>query len=167
MLKINKKIMHKNSKAFTIIELLVVITIIGILTTISVFSFKRVQVSARDTQRSSKTTVITEALEDYYSKYGEYPSCNTMSQAADTIATNTLIGIDSDVLTTPSSNNGANSILPACADLTGSTDAFAYVGDTSTACLTNTGQTSACTQFTLKYREESSGNIILITSRHR
>ena len=159
--------MRKKIKAFTIIELLIVIAIIGILATISVVSFGRVRANARDSQRSSKITVIAEALEKYYDKNGEYPSCSAMSQPASTIADSTLTGIRSDALTAPGGTIGTSSILTSCGDLTTGTDAFSYIGDSGTPCLTGTGQTSACVQYTLKYREESTNNIVSITSRRR
>jgi prepilin-type N-terminal cleavage/methylation domain-containing protein len=46
--------MKKSSNGFTIIELLVVISIIGILTTIGIVSFSSIQSGARNTQRSSR-----------------------------------------------------------------------------------------------------------------
>ena len=148
---------------FTIVELLVVIAIIGILSVISIVSFSRVQSESRDSQRSSKITVIAEALEKYYEKNGEYPSCSDMSQPASTISSSTLKGIDPNALTTPTATTGSNSILPSCANLVAgsTTDAFAYVGDSSAACLAGVD----CSHYTLKYREESTGNIVTIASR--
>lgn len=137
--------MKKLSNGFTIIELLVVIAIIGILATIGIVSYSKIQSGARDSQRSSKAAVITEALEKYFDQNGEYPDCSKMTQPADTVSTDTLKGIDPSALTTPS----GNSIV--CTDPT--TDAFGYVvvGDG--------------TSYTLKYKEDSSGQIKTIASR--
>jgi type IV pilus assembly protein PilE len=79
--------MRKSKSGFTIVELLVVIAVIGILTTIGIMSFTRYQASSRDTQRSSRTTLIAEALEKYYDKNGEYPSCSTLTQSATIVDT--------------------------------------------------------------------------------
>lgn len=70
--------MKKTTNGFTIVEILVVIAIIGILATIGILSYSRVQANARDMQRSSKITIIAEALEKYYDKNGEYPGCADM-----------------------------------------------------------------------------------------
>jgi prepilin-type N-terminal cleavage/methylation domain-containing protein len=157
--------MNKKTSAFTIIELIVVVSIVGVLSTIGIVSYSRIRANARDSARASKVNIMAEALEKYYDKNGEYPSCNAMSQNASTLVTSTLVGMDPNVLTAPTAATGTDSLLPACAEI-GSTDAFAYIGDTSTPCLTGTGQTSACAQFTLKYREESSGQIVAISGSH-
>ena len=152
--------MRKTTSGFTIVELLVVVVIIGILTTIGFASFSSVQSDARDSQRSSKITIISEALEKYYDNNGEYPSCTAMVQTPSTVSTVTLKGIDPNVLATPTAASGTNSI--SCADLTTGIDGFAYVGDGSNACLTDG---VACLQYTLKYRQEGSGDIISLASR--
>ncbi|HZJ34877.1 MAG TPA: fibronectin type III domain-containing protein [Candidatus Angelobacter sp.] len=154
--------MRKAIRGFTIIELLVVVSIMGILTTVGIISFSRIQSDSRDSQRSSKITVIAEALEKYYDENGEYPSCNAMTQSPETVTTETLTGIDPEVLATPRAESGTNSILASCANLTSTTDAFAYVGDGSSDCLNG----EACSQYTLNYQEESTGNIISLSSRH-
>ena len=59
---------------FTIIELIVIIATIGVLAAITIIGFSSYQQDARDEQRASNTTVISEALEEYYQENGEYPS---------------------------------------------------------------------------------------------
>jgi len=154
--------MHR-SKAFTIVELIIVIAIIGILATISALSFTHFQAQSRDAQRASKVSVIAEALEKYYDANGEYPSCVAMTADAATLKSSTLSGIDEGALKAPNAPTGTTNSLQ-CADLTGAAgeaDYYAYVGDSSTACTSGL----ACLQFTLKYREESTGNIVSIESR--
>lgn len=69
-MKINK---NKNKLGFTLVELLVVIAIIGILSVISLASFTRVQLKARDAQRKSDLNAISNALMMYYNDYGLFP----------------------------------------------------------------------------------------------
>lgn len=157
--------MRKTISGFTIIELVVVITVIAILTALGVYSFNRVQATARDSQRSTKVTAITETLEKYYNQNGNYPSCADMSASPNTVVVNTLINLKADTLTTPTAASGVNSILANCADMAAgyTLDSFAYVGRGSGA---STCLNTACMQWSFKYREESSGNIISLASRH-
>jgi len=150
--------MRKTIRGFTIIELLVVVAVMGILATIGLVSFARVQSDARDSQRSSRITTIAESLEKYYDKYGTYPSCAAMAATPSTVTTTTLKNLDPSVLTAPKATSGTNSILAACAELS-TTDAYAYKGGGCTA--------DGCLQYTLKYLEESTGNPISLLSRHR
>ena len=144
--------MRKTTSGFTIVELLVVIAVIGILTTVGLFSFSTIQSNARNSQRSSKITAIAEALEKYYDQNGEYPSCTAMYQSASVI----LPDLDPSNLATPTAASGANSILNNCNDLTTSSDSFAYVGSSCT---------TTCLKYTLKYRDEISGSYISLSSR--
>ncbi len=157
------KPMTRTTSGFTIIELLVVITVIGILSQIGIANFGRYQTSTADSQRSSKAVVISEALEKFYDKNGEYPGCTAVTGAASVVTTTVLPGVDVLALLTPKSAAGdTNSIK--CLDLTGAAgeaDIFAYVGNSDTTCTTG----AACEQFTLKYKEEATGTIKSITSR--
>ena len=152
----------KIASGFTLIELIIVIVIIGILSTIGIVSYVRFQANARDTERSSKITILADALEKYYDKNGEYPSCSAMSQSVDTVTSDTLGGIDQTSLTTPTAADNTNSILPNCADLLDISDNFAYIGDSGTACLN-----TSCSEWTIKYLKESTGEIISVSSRHK
>jgi prepilin-type N-terminal cleavage/methylation domain-containing protein len=150
------------AKGFTLVELLVVTAVIGVLSTISVIGFSKIQASSRDSERSA---VISEALEKYYDANGEYPDCYSMTQATTAVASSTLVGIDPTALTTPLAAAGTNSL--GCTALTAGsgTDSFAYVGDGSPACL-NVAAAGSCLQYTLQYQSEASGTIVSLKSRH-
>jgi prepilin-type N-terminal cleavage/methylation domain-containing protein len=153
----------KRSRGFTIVELLVVIAVIGILTTISVVGYNRYQANSRDTQRAAKVTAIAEALEKYYDQHGEYPGCSQLTQAATTITGSGGIiqGVDRDALVAPEASAGTTNSL-SCSGLSyGSSDYFAYVGDGSSTCTTGT----SCLKFTLQYIDETDGQVATITSR--
>ena len=64
----------KKTKGFTLVELLVVISIMGILTVISLASFVSAQVKARDAQRKSDLGQVSKALMLYYSDTGTFPA---------------------------------------------------------------------------------------------
>jgi len=148
-------------KAFTIVEIVVVVTVIGILAAITFVSLIRYQQFSRDSERSAKVSILAEALEKYYDKNGEYPSCSTVSSADATTVTGTVLGgIDKSVLLTPrSAPTATNSII--CAPLTLGTDSFAYVGDGSLACQSGI----ACLNWTLQYLNEQSNAVKSLTSR--
>lgn len=70
--------MKKNG--FTLIEMLIVIVIMGILTTITVAQFISAQRKARDVQRKGDVSALSKALEMYYNDYGEFPRANVAGQ---------------------------------------------------------------------------------------
>lgn len=61
-------------KGFTLIELVVVISIIAILSTIALFGFSKAQASARDASRQELLNGLRSALERYYSDNQVYPA---------------------------------------------------------------------------------------------
>ncbi|AKM83449.1 MAG: pilin domain-containing protein, general secretion pathway protein G [Candidatus Woesebacteria bacterium GW2011_GWF1_31_35] len=61
-------------KAFTLVELLVVMAIIGVLAALAVGSFRTAQMRGRDAQRKSDLKQISNSLELFYADYGKYPS---------------------------------------------------------------------------------------------
>jgi len=156
--------MRRMRRGFTIIELLVVVSVIGILSTISFTGFNRYQADARDSQRQSQATLISEALEKYYDHNGEYPACPAMTAAAASVTTTTLPGLDPKALVTPQDPTVEDNSIK-CQDLTGSgaSDIFAYVGDGSSICATG----NSCLAFTLKYKQEVTGTVASINSRRQ
>ena len=156
--------MRKTTSGFTMVELLVVIAIIGILATITFMGFGRYQADTRDNARAGQATIIAEALEKYYDQNGEYPSCPSLTGSASTVTTTVLPGVQTQTLLTPQAPSGTTNSIQ-CSDLTSISqpDFFAYVGDSSSTCQTG----NACLTFQLKYKQESTGNIIIINSRRK
>lgn len=150
---------------FTLVELIVVIVVIAILATIGVVAFSKTQADSRDAARSTRATIISEALEKYYDEHGEYPSCSQLTQLSSTVASSVLKGIDTAVLKTPTQEATDNSLT--CDDLTSPSDGdyFSYTGDSSSTCTGPAG--SACTLYTLKYINEGTGEIASISSRRK
>lgn len=64
---------HQSVHGFTLVELMVVVTILGILTAIAFSTFSTIQQSARDAQRQADLKVIQSALEQYHADQGFYP----------------------------------------------------------------------------------------------
>lgn len=66
-------IIKRQKKSFTLIELLIVISIIGLLSTVVLVSISPVKSKTRDTRRKTDLISIRSALEMYYQKYEHYP----------------------------------------------------------------------------------------------
>ena len=72
-----KEVKNKINNGFTLVELLVVISIISVLVTVIAGGFRSSQTRGRDVQRKSDLKQVANALELYYSDYGEYPDSVT------------------------------------------------------------------------------------------
>ncbi|OGC61259.1 hypothetical protein A2890_02230 [candidate division WWE3 bacterium RIFCSPLOWO2_01_FULL_53_14] len=70
---------------FTLLELLVVITIIGLLASVGLASFTRAQARARDAKRQSDITSVRTALEIFYAENNVYPDTGGGWQNIETI----------------------------------------------------------------------------------
>lgn len=78
--------MKKN--AFTLLELLIVIGIIGILVALATVSYSATQKAGRDSRRKQDMVAIQNALEQYYSEHSyAYPNGGCDTQAASYIRT--------------------------------------------------------------------------------
>ena len=62
-----------NNKGFTIIEMMTVIAIIGILTTIAAPSFQRSVIRAKEASLRNSLFVLRDVLDQYYADHGDYP----------------------------------------------------------------------------------------------
>ncbi len=72
-----KRLKHRLSKGFTLIELMVVISIISLLSSIVLASVKEVREKAQITKIRSEMNQLINALELYKADKGEYPYENT------------------------------------------------------------------------------------------
>ena len=70
----------KNTKGFTFVEIMIVVTIIAVLAALVSTTVRYVRISGRDSKRISDINEIRGALNLYYSKYSQYPSSVTPGQ---------------------------------------------------------------------------------------
>lgn len=61
---------------FTLIELMVVVAIVGILSSIAVPAFGKLQLRSRQAERAVITSAIERASDEYFSRDGHYPTAN-------------------------------------------------------------------------------------------
>jgi len=72
---------RKLNLGFTLLELLVVISIIGILLAVGATAFSTAQKKGRDSRRRSDMKALQSAFEQYYATNGSYSDCTTMGSA--------------------------------------------------------------------------------------
>lgn len=63
-----------SSNGFTILEILITIIVIGILATITIFSYGSIQQGARDSTRDSHAAQLKIALEKYFADNSQFPA---------------------------------------------------------------------------------------------
>lgn len=84
---------HKKwSTGFTLIELVVVISIIAVLSTIAIFGFRGAQASARDASRLQIIKGIRAGLTRYYGDFQRYPDRTGFANMIDTGGISYLCG---------------------------------------------------------------------------
>lgn len=155
----------KNTSGFTIVEVTVVVIVLGLLVSIVMMSYYKIQADSRDTTREGNVTAIADALEKYYVKNGEYPSIpsivsNTAGNTGTVVASK--LGIEATDLKMPRALSGVTNSLTSAA--TPTNDTISYVStDASSSCQTNTS--GGCTQFSLKYTKENSGLVTVVSRR--
>lgn len=163
---------------FTIIELIITMVIMGILTSIVVFSPKTFLVSARDQERADDIASITRRLEQAYSSqdlgYPAYPS--TTELAADIVGdVRTVTRLQPEALQAPGGSSSsvvsATSIstsAPAGAN-TPTLSQYVYQPLTSAGalCVANPSSGSPCVRFYLYYRNELNNSLKPIKSLHQ
>lgn len=69
--------LNKNEKhsGFSLIELMVTVSVIALLSVISVVSINVVSANARDSKRLADVKTLSSALQIYYTDNGQYPNC--------------------------------------------------------------------------------------------
>ena len=108
-------IIDMNRRGFTIVELLIVITIMGALLILGIANLRDSQISARDSERKTDIETIALHLENYYtfgsdtSSVGSYPSTDLVGHE-----TTYLPDIDPNSFRAPGYDSGTSLIADVC-----------------------------------------------------
>lgn len=102
----------KNKSGFTLIEMLVVISLIGILAALALVSFGASQKQARDTTRKSDLRQYQTSLEMYGNlASGLFPSRTTAVSAYSTLCSDLNIRLEPDISCSEDPKNASDSTL--------------------------------------------------------
>lgn len=69
--------MNRRNQGFTLVELIIVVAIIGILSTLGLNSYADILAKARDTKRKADLREVQVALQQYYVEYGTFQVANS------------------------------------------------------------------------------------------
>jgi prepilin-type N-terminal cleavage/methylation domain-containing protein len=168
----------RRANGFTLIEVLITITVMVVLLVLAVVSMSGGEANARDEERKTDIAVLAEHLESYYSSgidasmaIGEYPSTAEIDTESEVTAL--LRGIDPQTIRTPTvdttspmsfavaTNNSTSAPTPAP-----TTSNYVYQPLTSTGALCNSAALE-CRKFNLYYLVESTTAIQSVTSKNQ
>ncbi len=143
-----KGLRTKNS-GFSLVELLITVSIIAILIAIGVASYATINRQSRDTKRKSDIEQIRSALEMYRADNGSYPSAGSGSWVAASSATDALIGLTPSLVSTylsvvPRDPKSAQNYMYLASNPSGG----AYYGYCLSALLESENPTDTCTPST-------------------
>lgn len=171
-------------RGFTIVELIITITIMGILLTLAVVNVNATQAKARDDERTTDITSIANNLETFYTTardgsttFGRYPSLGLNASLAS--LTSNLRDADTKSFRAPgvtdpmvsfvaSTNTGtAKSIQTTAGVLPQPTkDQYVFQPIKSDGSVCAAGEAD-CRKFNLFYRLESDNTIYKVTSKNQ
>jgi prepilin-type N-terminal cleavage/methylation domain-containing protein len=138
----------KNSRGFTIVELLIVIVVIGILAALVVTTYNGIQQKARDTERKTDVNALHGQVEAYSAQNGKYPTLANINDS--TFRQNNMKGLDPAALQDPKGTSQA-----LCGTV--QADCYAYVA-TPTGC--DNAANGDCTGYTLTATLEAGGTYV-------
>ena len=158
---------------FTIVELIVAITIMGILFTIGTISFTNSQIDSRDGERQADTENLARHLESYYTNnLGRYPVTTVMGTES-TIAS-TLPGIATTTQRAPGAATGTSIVVATNAVQTAAgvlpqptISQYVYQPIATDNTLCTTAGSQECRSYTLYYREERTNTVVMVKGLNR
>jgi prepilin-type N-terminal cleavage/methylation domain-containing protein len=167
-------------RGFTIIELIITITIMGILMILAVVNITSSQLSARDDKRVGDVQAIASNLESYYigdgnaSSPGTYPGTGDVSDVSNATIPNVLPDIDPKSLQAPGVSGTTKSFISATNTVQTTAGVapqptisqYVYQPIQSSGALC-TVYTQGCRKFNIYYRTEADNTVHMITSKNQ
>lgn len=170
-------------RGFTVVELVITITIMGILLTLAVVNLNSTQANGRDSERKGDAENIALHLESFYDNYdpelgsngGTYLDTSRINEAQ---LRQALPDLDTKNLRAPGVDTSQPiSLVAATNNLTATTtvlprpsssnDVYVYQPLTSSGALCVSAATEDCRRFTIYYYQESDNSVQMITSKNQ
>ena len=165
---------------FTIVELLIVITIMGVLLVLNVANLSSSQISARDSERKTDIETIALFLDTYFTSgslagatVGQYPStvwssgtAVYMQQAIGDINIKSITapGITDPTLTLKSATNNTQTTAGVTPQPTKDQYVYQPIKSDGTLC---TLESQECRKFNLYYRLEANNIVYMVTGKNQ
>lgn len=146
------KFSNNSDSGFTIVEILVIILVIGILSTILILTYSGVQVRQRNSTRITDIKLVQSNLETYYAQSGFYPTLADLNNS--TWTNNNLKGLEPSTLQDPSAKTGN----PRFAD-SPTADQYSYQPTAVNGTSPCDNKTVACAKYTLTATLEGNAGI--------
>jgi prepilin-type N-terminal cleavage/methylation domain-containing protein len=167
------------TRGFTIVEVIVTITIMGILLTLAVVGVGATQMNARDNERRADVEAIATHLESFFktgtdgsTNYNRYPNANLITSTANIetalrdidLESVMAPGIDDPMQTMVIATNTAQTVAGVLPQPT--KDQYVYQPMKSDGTLCLTGDID-CRKFNLYYRLEGDNTVYMVTSKNQ
>jgi prepilin-type N-terminal cleavage/methylation domain-containing protein len=183
-------IIHMRHRGFTIVELIIVITIMAILMTLGVVNMRSSQANGRDAERKTDIESIAQHLETYYTSgtdgstdVGSYPSTTITGSLANiqlalrdidpasfvapglpTDTANINASVTSTFIAATNAVQTAVGVTPQPTINQYVYQPLYLVGSTWTLCTDNA---QLCRKFNLYYRQEVDNSVIMVTGKNQ
>lgn len=148
---------------FTIIEVSVAITLLGILLAVSTLGLQNYLAGARDRERKDDLQSIASHLESYYQNHGQYPTVDQF-KTEDGVTLDpreTLTSLAIDDITAPNENSISFNAKEASDNVEPTTKTYQYTP------VCGGESDSRCRSFTLSVKLENSDDIFTIESKRQ